>query len=255
MLKKMTSTSWLEDRVTWNNIPRLDDGGMDEPTIAFVDIVASETWYEIDVTAAVKDALNNGDSLLGIRMVSEDEDVDVYFGSRERFREPPTLVINSRTSEPTSRPTLSPVSPTASPTVTPTIQLDCMDKKGTFETHLGTTQPCSWLGTGNGSLKKELNCQDTQNNAAALFCQAQCSEYNGCDDRHCDDKAGEYTTHTGWKANCSWLSTGQGTLKKEMNCGTDDYAITEVGKRCQASCGAYNGCRSIAHLIGGHDLG
>lgn len=27
-----------------------------------------------------------------------------------------------------------------------------------------------------------------------------------------------------------------------MNCGTDEYPITELGKRCQATCGAYNGC-------------
>ncbi len=119
------------------------------------------------------------------------------------------------------------------------VTLDCMNQKGMFTTNNGDEQPCSWLDVGNGDQKKELNCQQGE---AAFFCQSSCGEYNGCDDLHCTDMSGQYQTHTGWTAECSWLSTGLGTLKLDMNCGTADYPITELGKRCQATCGDYNGC-------------
>ena len=153
------------------------------------------------------------------------------------MQEPPSLVIDSRTGEPTPSPSYS---PSYYPTATPTIELDCMDKKGTFTTHRDEEQPCSWLNTANGELKKDNNCHDGQE--ALMFCQATCAEYNGCDDMTCEDMSGTYQTHTGWTAECSWLLTGQGSLKLEQNCGTDDYLITEIGKRCQATCADYNGC-------------
>ena len=114
-----------------------------------------------------------------------------------------------RTIAPSPRPNNT---PTRSPTVSPTVPLDCMDKKGTFVTHTAENQPCSWLSTGNGSIKKGFNCGQDQTNEeeAAMFCQAQCSAYNGCDDLHCRDMSGTYMTHIGWTAQCSWLKTGAG---------------------------------------------
>mmetsp|Transcript_20130 Transcript_20130/g.43719 ORF Transcript_20130/g.43719 Transcript_20130/m.43719 type:complete len:1029 (-) Transcript_20130:138-3224(-) len=234
IFKKMVYANWTEDEVTWSTVPGGD--GLNEPVIAFVDSLDSNSWYDIDVTAAVRDALENDEPRMGIRIVS-DEAVDVYFASRERVNEPPLLIVDSRTFVPTPSPTNF---PTYIPTISPIMAIDCMDKKGKFDTHIGESEPCSWLGVGNGSLKKAFNCQDQSE--AALFCQAQCSAYNGCDDLTCEDMSGTYQSHTGWTAQCSWLLTGQGTLKLEQNCGTEEYPITELGKRCQAACGEYNGC-------------
>ncbi|KAL3780518.1 hypothetical protein ACHAW5_007164 [Stephanodiscus triporus] len=136
-------------------------------------------------------------------------------------------------------------SPTQTLTISPVLALDCMDKRGKFVAHTGESQPCSWLDEGDGSLKKELNCQDQSE--AIMLCQASCSAQNGCDDMHCIDMGGTYATHTGWTAECSWLLTGQGTLNLELNCGgKPEYPITELGKRCQATCGDYNGCNTSA---------
>ena len=127
-------------------------------------------------------------------------------------------------------------SPSLSPTLSPVVvDLDCMDNEGNFTTNSGESQPCSWLDEGNASLKKAFNCQVGQN--AALFCQSKCSAINGCDDLHCEDMSGTYVTHTGWRAECSWLSSGGPLL--ELNCG-----ITEIGKRCQATCAQYNECNT-----------
>lgn len=259
VLKKMTYTNWTEDDVTWNTAP--GGNGLDEPIISFVDSINNASWYDIDTTAAVRDALENEESHIGIRIVS-DEKVDVYFASKERITKQPLLMIDSRTIDPTIAPTKSPFDyttleiasnpptqaptsspPTQTPSISPVLALDCMDKKGKFVTHTGESQPCSWLDAGNGSLKKELNCQDQSE--SALFCQATCSALNGCDDMHCIDMAGTYVSHTGWTAECSWLLTGQGALKLEQNCGgTPEYPLTELGKRCQATCGDYNGCNA-----------
>lgn len=252
-MKKMADTTWSENEVTWNNTLGSGEPDSDEPIISFVDGLESNTWYEIDVTAAVRDALEKGESRLGIRIVASDQDTEVlYFGSKERVREPPTLAIFWRTAVPTTAPTYFPTftpstsPPTFLPSSSPTVPLDCMDKKGTFITQTGESQPCSWLSTGNGSLKKEFNCNINRNDesSAAMFCQSQCSVYNGCDEMHCQDMAGTYMSHTGWEAQCSWLWSGQGRLKLEQNCIGDEEGLTELGKRCQKTCGDYNGCNA-----------
>ena len=136
---------------------------------------------------------------------------------------------------------------TASPSTTtsPTMIIDCIDKKGKFKTPSGASQYCTWLSEGKGDLKKELNCQEP--NEALYFCQASCSAYNGCDSMHCTDMPGLYATFSGWLAECTFLTTtGQGSLRLEQNCGgVPGYPITEIGKRCQATCSDYNGCNKI----------
>ena len=280
-LKKMISANWTEDTVTWDNVPGGD--GVDELTISFVDTLVGTSWYDIDVTAAVLDALEIGESYLGIRIVS-DEAVDVTFASKERLEDQPMLIIDSRpafdptltrkpkeystTDFPTPSPTssspvvitpsptssLSPTSssPTLIPTTSPMLPLDCMDKKGKFKLHSGEFEPCSWLDVGNGKQKKELNCLTgtADPNEAALFCQASCSAYNGCNEMRCVDNVGAYMTHTGFTAKCSWLLTGLGSLKLEQNCGsTPEFPRTEIGQRCQATCKDYNGCNTAAGII------
>lgn len=230
--KKMSGTDFRQGNIKWGNMPGDGEG---EPTIAFLDEVVDETWYEVDVTAAVKDAFLNGESRLGIRVISTES--HFTFGSKDTDKYQPTLVIDSTTKQPTSAPTPQ---PTHYPTASPVITLDCMDSKGFFITHTGESQSCSWFDIGNGEQKKELNCKGDSD--AAIFCQSKCSAFNGCDSLTCDDKSGSYLSHTGWSERCSWLLTGAGTLKLEQNCGTSKYPITELGKRCQATCAGYNEC-------------
>jgi len=105
VLKKMASTTnFTESNITWSTMPGGD--GQDEPVVAFVDTLESNLWYDIDVTAAVLDAIKNQESYLGLRLTTDGSDsIDVYFGSRERLNEPPTLVVDSRTGDPTYQPT------------------------------------------------------------------------------------------------------------------------------------------------------
>ena len=230
--KKMLETEFRQGAVKWNNMP---GDGTSEPTIAFLDNVDDETWYEVDVTAAVRAAFMNGEERLGIRIVSSESHFS--FASKDTDRFQPALVVDSRTKQPTSAPVPR---PTHFPTASPVITLDCMDKKGFFVAHTGESKSCSWFDIGNGEQKKELNCKG--NSEAAIFCQSQCSAYNGCDTMTCDDKSGSYLSHTGVRERCPWLLTGAGTLKLDQNCGTSEYPITELGKRCQATCSQYNGC-------------
>ena len=98
---------------------------------------------------------------------------------------------------------------TSIPTLSPTLSLDCFDRGGTFKTHTGKSETCAWFDSGNGALKKELNCQGDKE--AKLFCQYQCREYNGCNEvTLCQDRDGSFATHSGWEADCSWLTSGQG---------------------------------------------
>lgn len=230
--KKMFNTEFRQGAIKWNNM--LGDG-TSEPTIAFLDDVDDETWYEVDVTAAVRAAFLNGEERLGIRIVSSESHFS--FASKDTDRFQPALVIDSRTKPPTNAPVPQ---PTPKPTGRPVVPLDCIDSKGFFVAHTGESKSCSWFDIGNSEQKKELNCKD--NSEAALFCQSQCSAYNGCDAITCDDKSGSYMSHTGLRERCPWLLTGAGTLKLEQNCGTSEYPITELGKRCQATCANYNGC-------------
>ena len=85
----------------------------DEPTISFADGLEHSAWYDINVTAAVRDAIENREPLLGIRIVASENDTGAfYFGSRERARETCRLVVPWRTAaslgRPTDRPTFVP---------------------------------------------------------------------------------------------------------------------------------------------------
>lgn len=232
ILKKMSSADWTEDGVKWKNVPGGD--GSDEMILSSLEKLESNTWYDMDATAAVRDAIKNKETHLGLRIVS-DESVDLYLGSKEREKEQPILILDPNAAG----------SPTEMPTPSPTVLLDCMDQVGKFQAHTGDKQECSWLNSGDEDQRKESNCQD--DGEAAFFCQASCSMYNGCDDMHCTDMSGTYATHNGWTAQCSWLQTEDGMLALDQNCGgSTGYETTELGKRCQASCSEYNGCSEQA---------
>jgi hypothetical protein len=213
--KQMYGANWQENKVTWNNMPGGE--GSNELILSFLSNVVADTWYDVDVTAAVRDTLDRGQQYLSIR-ISSDE-TEVSFASKEKD-EQPQLVVDSDTASPTLKPTwapspspsMSPAEPTTAPTPSPVIPLDCYDHKGRFKTNTGESQSCSWFDVGDASeiaLKKDLNCHGGE---AKLFCQAQCSGYNGCDDMTCEDRAGSYATNSGWTAECSWLASGQGVF-------------------------------------------
>ena len=68
--------------VSWSNVP--NDVGNDEPIIACLDGLRADTWYDSDVTAAVRDALENAALLRGSRIAPDADNLDAYCGSRER---------------------------------------------------------------------------------------------------------------------------------------------------------------------------
>ena len=109
----MAHGDWTDCGFAWDDIAGGNGTMDDEPTISFVDNLEGGAWYDVDVTAAVRDALENHEPRLGIRIVALDNDMGAfYFGSRERSREPSRLVVYWRTAAslgwPTDRPTFVP---------------------------------------------------------------------------------------------------------------------------------------------------
>jgi hypothetical protein len=85
-----TSTPWGQGGLTWNNAPAL----MGMPLVS-AGPVASNTWIELDVTAAIG---GNGTCSLGLTTASSNS---VYFCTKEGSN-PPQLVITFVPSEVTS---------------------------------------------------------------------------------------------------------------------------------------------------------
>ena len=65
----MARGDWTERGIAWDDITSDDGMGYDKPTISFVDDLEGGAWYDVDVTAAVQDALENHEPRLGIRRV------------------------------------------------------------------------------------------------------------------------------------------------------------------------------------------
>ena len=91
----MVRSKGTEHDVALDNVAGDDRTMDDEPTISFVDDLEGGASYGVDVTAAVRDALENHEPRLGIRIVASDDDTGAfYFGSREQWREPSRLVVH-----------------------------------------------------------------------------------------------------------------------------------------------------------------
>jgi hypothetical protein len=82
--KTLTDTTWSETALTWNNQPAIDGA-----TVATLGKVSRNTWYEIDVTAAVT---GNGTFSFGATSTSND---GAYYDSRETGATAPQLVITT----------------------------------------------------------------------------------------------------------------------------------------------------------------
>ena len=102
----MARGDWTERGVAWDDVAGNEGTIDDEPTISFVDDLEGGASYNVYVTAAVRDALENHEPRLGIQIVASDNDMGAfYFGLRERAREPSWLVVRWRTAAPTGQPT------------------------------------------------------------------------------------------------------------------------------------------------------
>ena len=62
----MAGSEWTEHGVVWDDVAGDNRTMDDEPTISFVDDLEGGSWYNVDITAAVRDALENREPRLGI---------------------------------------------------------------------------------------------------------------------------------------------------------------------------------------------
>ena len=97
---------WTERGVAWANAASIDETMYGEPTISVVDNLKTGALYDVKVTAAVQDALDNNELHPGIQIVGSDKDTGAfYFGLRKRARETSWLVFHWRTAAPTGQTT------------------------------------------------------------------------------------------------------------------------------------------------------
>ncbi len=85
-LRSITNTTWSETGVTWNNQPAIDG-----PTRGSLGSVSRNTWYTIDVTAAI-----TGNGTYSFAMTSANND-GAYYDSRETGATSPQLVVTTGT--------------------------------------------------------------------------------------------------------------------------------------------------------------
>ncbi|MCG5468082.1 DNRLRE domain-containing protein [Micromonospora sp. LAH09] len=89
--RRMSNTTWSETGTTWNNQPAIDGA-----TLGTVGAVSGNTWYEIDVTAAVT---GNGTYSFGATSTNGD---GAYYDTRESGADAPQLVVTTGTTPPPS---------------------------------------------------------------------------------------------------------------------------------------------------------
>ncbi|MFJ2082605.1 DNRLRE domain-containing protein [Micromonospora chokoriensis] len=89
--RQMSNTTWSETGTTWNNQPTIDGA-----TLGTVGAVSGNTWYEVDVTAAVT---GNGTYSFGATSASGD---GAYYDTRESGADAPQLVVTTGTTTPPS---------------------------------------------------------------------------------------------------------------------------------------------------------
>ncbi|MEK8107002.1 DNRLRE domain-containing protein [Micromonospora sp. M12] len=107
----MSNTTWSETGTTWNNQPAIDGA-----TLGTVGAVSGNTWYEIDVTAAVT---GNGTYSFGATSTNGD---GAYYDTRESGADAPQLVVTTGTTTPPSGDPVfvgAATSPTRAPATAP----------------------------------------------------------------------------------------------------------------------------------------
>ena len=60
----------------------------------------------------------------------------------------------------------------------------------------------------------------------------------------CHDAEGKFLNHESNSKHCEWLFNDKEgrTDRKDMNCGTAEHPVTELGRACKSTCSIYNGC-------------
>ncbi|SIN41481.1 DUF7594 domain-containing protein [Micromonospora cremea] len=89
--RRMSNTSWSETGTTWSNQPAIDGA-----TLGSIGAVSGDTWYELDVRAAVT---GNGTYSFGVTSASGD---GAYYDSRGGGADAPQLVVTTGTTPPPS---------------------------------------------------------------------------------------------------------------------------------------------------------
>ncbi|MET7670107.1 CBM96 family carbohydrate-binding protein [Micromonospora luteifusca] len=85
-VRRMSNTTWSETGTTWNNQPAIDGA-----TLGTIGAVSGNSWYEVDVTAAVT---GNGTYSFGASSASGD---GAYYDTRESGADAPQLVVSTGT--------------------------------------------------------------------------------------------------------------------------------------------------------------
>ena len=82
--------------------------------------------------------------------------------------------------------------------------------------------------------------------AASTKKESEKRTYNTSTLPTCTDAKGEYLSHQSKLKDCNWLYNNKEgrTVRKDMNCGTPKYPLTELGEKCRNTCSVYdtNGC-------------
>ena len=66
----MARGNWMERGVAWHEVAGNNGIGDDKPMISFVNNLEGVSWYDVSVTAALPDTLENREPRLGIRSAS-----------------------------------------------------------------------------------------------------------------------------------------------------------------------------------------
>ena len=157
---QMSDSSWREDTVTYDTRPALDG-----PALSSLGPVAVGTWYEFDVTPAVR---ADGVLSFGLRTPSTD---GVQFGSREDPAHAPRLVVTTAPAETTAPQTAIDAGPSGTTASTAASLSFSADEAGaSFECRLddsafaACTSPKRYTGLAEGPHVAEVRATDPSGN-------------------------------------------------------------------------------------------
>jgi|GEM_PF-2245152 len=141
-IKDVSSSSWAENTITYNNRPSLNStilGTLNNPSTL-------NSWYEINLTSSA--VASRAGQLYTLAMDSSGTD-GLYFYSRDNGTNKEELVITSTGSSGGSTPTPTPTAgPTATPTPTPGVQTATLT--ATEDTYADSSTPTTTYGTDTG---------------------------------------------------------------------------------------------------------
>lgn len=157
---RMSTTSWTESGVTYNNHPTVDG-----PILSTLGAVSTATWYELDVTGAVQ---GDGTVSLGLKTSSSD---GVHYASREDSAHAPQLVVTVTAGDSTPPDTTIETGPTGTvPTSSAAFTFSANEAGSTFECRVDTgafaacTSPKQYSGLPDGAHVFSVRAIDASGN-------------------------------------------------------------------------------------------